>query len=113
MASKPSELSGKVILVTGAAKRIGRGIALRLTAEGARGLVHYGESEQAARELGLPVYQANLEKGSEIAEMFLQIQRQAGLLDGLVNNAARSTRVDPLDITAPLLHLLHSANLTA
>src|SRR5579859_4446135 len=113
MASKPSELSGKVVLVTGAAKRIGRGIALRLAAEGARVLVHYGESEQDARKLGLPVYQANLEKVSDIVEMFRQIERQEGRLDGLVNNAARFTRFDPLDITEADWDFIHSVNLKA
>ena len=113
MASKPSELSGKVVLVTGAAKRIGRGIALRLAAEGARVLVHYGESEQAARELGYPVFQANLEKVSEIEEMFRQIGRQEGRLDGLVNNAARFTRFDPMDITEADWDFIHSVNLKA
>ena len=113
MANKPSELSGKVVLVTGAAKRIGRGIALRLAAEGARVLVHYGESEQSARELGYPVYQANLERVSEIEEMFRQIERQEGRLDGLVNNAARFTRFDPMDITEADWDFIHSVNLKA
>jgi NAD(P)-dependent dehydrogenase (short-subunit alcohol dehydrogenase family) len=113
MASKPSELSGKVILVTGAAKRIGRGIALCLAAEGARVLVHYGGSEREARELGYPVFQANLEKVSEIVEMFRQIERQEGRLDGLVNNAARFTRFDPMDITEADWDFIHSVNLKA
>ena len=42
-------IEGKVILVTGAAKRIGRSIALRLAAEGARVAIHYNGSEQEAR----------------------------------------------------------------
>src|SRR5229473_1860160 len=113
MASKPSELSGKVILVTGAAKRIGRGIALRLAAEGARVLIHYGGSEQEARELGYPMFHANLEKVSEIEEMFRQIERQQGRLDGLVNNAARFTRFDPMDITEADWDFIHSVNLKA
>jgi 3-oxoacyl-[acyl-carrier protein] reductase/pteridine reductase len=113
MANKPSDLSGKVILVTGAAKRIGRGIALRLAAEGARVLVHYGESEQEARELGYPLFQANLEKVSEIEAMFRQIESQEGSLDGLVNNAARFTRFDPMDITEADWDFIHSVNLKA
>src|ERR1700736_5546097 len=113
MANKPSELSGKVILVTGAAKRIGRGIALRLATEGARVLVHYGESEKEARELGYPVFRANLEKVSEIEEMCRQIERQEGRLDGLVNNAARFTRFDPMDITEADWDFIHSVNLKA
>ena len=43
-------LQGKVILITGGAKRIGRSIALRLADEGARVAIHYGNSESAARQ---------------------------------------------------------------
>ena len=113
MESRPSELTGKVILVTGAAKRIGRGIALRLAAEGARVLIHYGESEEAARKLGAPVFRANLEKVSEIEAMFRQIEQQEGRLDALVNNAARFTRFDPMDITEADWDFIHSVNLKA
>ena len=118
MANKPSELSGKVILVTGAAKRIGRGIALRLAAEGARVLIHYGESEAAARKTsaecgGAPLYRANLEKVAEIAELFQQIEQREGRLDGLVNNAARFTLFDPMDITEADWDFIHSVNLKA
>src|SRR5580704_8637895 len=102
MANKPSDLSGKVVLVTGAAKRIGRGIALRLASEGARVLIHYGESEEAARKTaadcgGASIYRANLEKVSEITDLFQQIEQREGRLDALVNNAARFTRFDPMD----------------
>ena len=45
-----SSLTGKTILVTGAAKRIGRGIALRLAEEGARVAIHYHHSE--SEEIG-------------------------------------------------------------
>jgi 3-oxoacyl-[acyl-carrier protein] reductase/pteridine reductase len=45
----PASLTGKTILVTGAAKRIGRGIALRLAEEGARVAIHYHHSETEAR----------------------------------------------------------------
>ena len=47
--SQRSEIRGKLVLVTGAAKRVGRGIALHLAGEGARVLIHYNESEREAR----------------------------------------------------------------
>ena len=46
---KPQALKDRVILVTGSAKRSGRGIALRLASEGARVAIHYGGSEAEAR----------------------------------------------------------------
>ena len=42
-------MPNEVVLVTGAAKRIGRGIALRLAREGARVAIHYHNSEADAR----------------------------------------------------------------
>jgi NAD(P)-dependent dehydrogenase (short-subunit alcohol dehydrogenase family) len=113
-----AELAGKVVLVTGAAKRIGRGIALRLAAEGARVLIHYGESEESARKTaaecgGAPLFRANLERVSEIEDLFTHIERQEGRLDGLVNNAARFTWFDPMDITEADWDFIHSVNLKA
>jgi 3-oxoacyl-[acyl-carrier protein] reductase/pteridine reductase len=112
------ELEGKVVLVTGAARRIGRGIALRLAAEGARVLIHYFESEEDARRTaadcgGAPLFRANLESVAEIEGMFQAIGGRLGGLDGLVNNAARFTRFDPLDITEKDWDHIHSVNLKA
>ena len=74
-----------MILVTGAAKRIGRSIALRLAAEGARVAIHYNGSEREARataeECGdAPIFQANLESVAEIRAMFDRLRsiRAAG-----------------------------------
>lgn len=118
MANPPSSLQGKVVLVTGAAKRIGRGIALRLAREGARVAIHYGNSEAEARLTaeecgGAPVFRANLESVAEIGSMFGEIERALGRLDGLVNNAARFTRFDPLEITEADWDFIHSVNLKA
>ena len=43
-------LAGKVAMVTGASRGIGRAIAMRLAADGARVCVHYGRDTVAARE---------------------------------------------------------------
>src|SRR5579871_6360121 len=118
MANPPSDLSGKVILVTGAAKRIGRGIALHLAREGARVAIHYGGSEREARQTaaecgGAPVFRANLESVAEIERLFAEVESSLGRLDGLVNNAARFTRFDPLEITEKDWDFIHSVNLKA
>jgi 3-oxoacyl-[acyl-carrier protein] reductase/pteridine reductase len=111
-------LAGKVVLVTGSAKRIGRGIALRLAREGARVCIHYDRSEAEARQTaeacgGAPLFRANLEHVDEIRRMFGQIDEEVGRLDGLVNNAARFTRFDPLEIDEPDWDFIHSVNLKA
>jgi 3-oxoacyl-[acyl-carrier protein] reductase/pteridine reductase len=111
-------LAGKVILVTGSAKRIGRSIALRLAREGARVAIHYGGSETAAKETaaecgGAPVFRANLESVDEIRELFRSVAGHFGRLDGLVNNAARFTRIDPLEVTEADWDFIHSVNLKA
>lgn len=116
--SETAELAGKIILVTGAAKRIGRTIALRLAEAGARVLIHYHRSETEARRTaadcgGADLFRANLESVAEIERMFARIGEQTGALDGLVNNAARFATLDPLEITEADWDFIHSVNLKA
>ncbi|MBC8167396.1 MAG: SDR family oxidoreductase [Bryobacteraceae bacterium] len=113
-----SSLGGKVVLVTGAAKRIGRGIALQLSREGASVAIHYGGSESEARQTadecgGASLFQADLTKVSDIERMFAQIRDRMGRLDGLVNNAARFTRFHPFDLKEEDWDFIHSVNLKA
>jgi 3-oxoacyl-[acyl-carrier protein] reductase/pteridine reductase len=111
-------LNDRVIVVTGAAKRIGRGIALRLAREGARVVIHYHESEEEARQTAKEcgnagLYRANLAKIDEIECLFELISHDYGRIDGLVNNAARFTRIDPLEVTEADWDFIHSINLKA
>jgi 3-oxoacyl-[acyl-carrier protein] reductase/pteridine reductase len=111
-------ITGKVVVVTGAAKRIGRAIALRLAREGARVAIHYSTSETEARQTaadcgGAPIFQANLEHVPEIKRLFGEIEHHFGRLDGLVNNAARFTHFDPLEVTEADWDYIHDVNLKA
>jgi NAD(P)-dependent dehydrogenase (short-subunit alcohol dehydrogenase family) len=111
-------LSNQTILDTGAAKRIGRGIALRLAREGARVAIHYDRSEAEARRTaeecgGAEIFRANLESVPQIQRLFADVEQRLGRLDGLVNNAARFTRFDPLDITEQDWDFIHAVNLKA
>ena len=113
-----AELEGKIILVTGAAKRIGRAIALRLHREGARVAIHYStsqaEAEATSKECGnAPLFRANLESVAEIEAMFRDIDERLGRIDGLVNNAARFTRFNPLEVTEADWDFIHDVNLKA
>jgi NAD(P)-dependent dehydrogenase (short-subunit alcohol dehydrogenase family) len=92
-----TQLTGRVALVTGSAKRLGRAVALRLAEEGADLIVHHrssrAEAEQVVaaiaslgrRALALP---ADLSVVSEIRKLFEQTANQFGRLDILVNCAA-------------------------
>src|SRR5277367_5618013 len=107
-----------IVLVTGAARRIGRVIALRLYQAGYRVAIHYGGSDKEARataeECGsAPLFQANLEKVDDIKRMFREVEEQLGGLYGLVNNAARFRRRDPFEITEADWDFIHSVNLKA
>lgn len=104
------------VLVTGAAKRIGRAVAIELSKRGFAVAIHYGKSEQSAREVSAlcgdaPLFQADLSKVNEIRRMFRELRDGFGLLNCLVNNAARFTQFDPLDITEADWDFIHSVNL--
>jgi len=90
-------LGGQAALVTGAGRRIGRAIALRLAAEGARVAVHYGHSKDQASAVVAEIQaaggeafsvQAELTRIGDIARLFGEAERRFGGLDILVNNAA-------------------------
>jgi NAD(P)-dependent dehydrogenase (short-subunit alcohol dehydrogenase family) len=106
------------VLVTGAAKRIGRVIAIELSRRGFDVAIHYGTSQQEAEAVsrecnGAPIFQADLAKVSEIRRLFHEVRERFGPLDCLVNNAARFTRFDPLDITEEDWDFIHNVNLKA
>ena len=118
MESPLSSLDGKIILVTGAAKRVGRAIALRLAREGARVAIHYSsskaEAEQTAADCGgAELFRADLTKVAAIEAMFADIDDRFGRLDGLVNNAARFTKFNPLAVTEADWDFIHDVNLKA
>ena len=106
------------VLVTGAAKRIGRVIAIELARRGFKVAIHYNTSrddaETVSRECGgAPIFQADLSQVDEIHRLFQDVRERFGLLDCLVNNAARFTRIDPLEITEAQWDFIHDVNLKA
>ena len=106
------------VLVTGAAKRIGRVIAIELSRRRFQVAIHYNtsraEAEQVSRECGgAPLFQADLSRVGDIRRLFRDVRDQFGPLNCLVNNAARFTRIDPLDITEADWDFIHEVNLKA
>src|SRR5579859_2246340 len=91
------KLSGKVALVTGAGKRLGRAVALRLAGEGADVALHYRGSDAGAREvvgeiekLGrrAEAIRAELTSVEEIRALVQRAAHEFGRIDVLVNSAA-------------------------
>jgi len=87
-----SELDGRVALVTGAARNIGRAIALELAAAGASVAVNAraskNEIESVAAEIGSLGILADVTDEQAVLAMVSQIVARYGRLDILVNNAA-------------------------
>jgi pteridine reductase len=118
MPSKP--LDGQVALVTGAAKRIGRSIALRLAGEGAAIVVNYRGSKadaeavvgeiQAAGVKAVAI-QADVSKRDEVVKLFAEVEREFGRLDILVNNAGDFFAAKFQDLTDEQWDRIMNANL--
>jgi pteridine reductase len=90
--SDGNKLAGRVALVTGAGKRLGRAVALRLAGEGANVAVHYGKSEAEAREVV-----AEIEKMGRRAAAFSAELTDVAAIQKLVQNvASRFARLDIL-----------------
>ncbi len=93
-----SALDGKVVLITGSAKRVGAAIARRLHASGANLILHHHSAKaeanallaelNAARANSAATVQANLLNAAELPELVRTAVARFGRLDVLVNNAS-------------------------
>jgi 3-oxoacyl-[acyl-carrier protein] reductase len=90
------DFSGKVALVTGSSSGIGAAIARELAAGQAKVALHYrgnvdgaNQTAETIRQHGgvCAVFQADVSKVEEAAELVRQVQAELGGLDILVNNA--------------------------
>ena len=115
-----SKLLGKVAIITGASRGIGRAIAIELGKEGASVVINYSKDEEGAketlealRELGGAAYAvkrdvSSFEGAEEIINKTLE---HFGKVDIVVNNAARSTLGLFMDATREDIEGLISTNL--
>jgi len=115
-------LQGRVALVTGAAKRIGRAVAVRLANEGADVVVHYHTSAAEARDAVAEIeklgrksvaLQGDLCNVAEIRRLVQQSVERFGRLDILVNSAANFLHSQLADVSEKLWDTALDTNLKA
>jgi len=91
---------GKIALITGGSRGIGRALALSLAARGASPVINYRRDEQAARatvaeleRLGARTIaiRADIEHHEQVQELFHQVQQRFGRLDFFISNASASS----------------------
>lgn len=121
LAMKP-QLTGKVALVTGGARRIGRAIVQALLREGCAVVVHYRSSAKEAAEVVLEAraagqaawrVQGDLRDEQACRDVVRKARRLAGRLDILVNNSAVFTKEPLSRVTGRSLRAEFEQNLFA
>jgi NAD(P)-dependent dehydrogenase (short-subunit alcohol dehydrogenase family) len=115
-------LAGRVALVTGAAKRLGHVFALRLAEKGADIIVHYRNSRAEAQDTVSQIealgrravaMEAELTNISAIRQLFVEIEKQFGRLDILINSAANFIQTDFAAVTEEVWDASLDTNLKA
>jgi len=103
-----ASLKGRVALVTGGSRGIGRSIALRLAEAGADLLINFFQNRDAAErtardaaDRGAKVHlvHADLKEPKQIEAIFAEVRRLTGCLDILVHNAASGILQSTLGLT--------------
>lgn len=115
------DFSGKVALVTGASRGIGRATALALARGGAQVIVNFQSCESAAEEVVRTIetiggkgaaLRANIGSAPEVESLFERVDRDFGKLDILVNNAGIGLPILLEDLTLDFWNEVLQVDLT-
>ena len=114
-----SKLKNKVAVVTGASKGIGASIAKHFAAEGAKVVVNYASSKEAADNVvkaitengGIAIsVQADVSKEADVIRLFEETKKAFGKLDILVNNAVYQQFLPIEQVSAEAFHQHFNVN---
>jgi len=114
-----NDLKDKVAVVTGASKGIGAGIARSLAAAGAKVVVNYAASRDAADRVVADIkgkggeaiaVKADVAKAADVARLFAETKKAFGRIDVLVNNAGVYLFQPLDDITEEEFHRQFNTN---
>jgi NAD(P)-dependent dehydrogenase (short-subunit alcohol dehydrogenase family) len=106
------DFSGRVVLVTGGSRGIGRGIAKRFTDDGAR-VVVCGRNAPESLPDGVEFATADVRDADQVASLVEGIASRHGRLDVLVNNAGGSPPADTATVSPRFTAGIIALNLTA
>lgn len=102
-------MEGRVVLVTGGSRGIGRAIGLRFAEEGSKIFINFFQDREAAERTARQItdrgataclFQADLKDPEQVGTMFREIRSRFGRVDVLVHNAASGVLRPTLDLTA-------------
>lgn len=114
-----ASLTGKVAIVTGASRGIGRAIAQRLAQDGAAVVINYGHSADEANELVSSIeseggkamaVQADMSQVADIRRLFQETINKFGQLDILVNNAGIAKAAPIAEVTEEDFDAVYAVN---
>lgn len=115
-------MTQKSVLITGAAKRIGKAIAIHMASNGWNVVIHYNNSANDAIELSQKlkdfgiktcIVQADLGNEIQVRNIFKQCPSEMGVISCLVNNASIFKNDNLHNLTADMWHCHNNINLHA
>ncbi|KAJ8121807.1 hypothetical protein ONZ43_g1834 [Nemania bipapillata] len=119
MSNHVKPLAGKIALITGSGRGIGRGIALELGKRGASVVVNYGRSSKSAEavveelaKLGSKsvALQADITKPAEVAALFEKAMAHFGRIDYVVSNSGMEVWCEETEVTPELFDQVFNLN---